>query len=475
MTAVCTNSITTDSITGMIFAAEGIRGTVTLLNGPMGCKFYHSTTSQFLMDRPPLFLPAGPGGEKVPVSYQFYDSWFFRQPQVPCTWLDGEDYIYGTADQVRDALQYLRGNLDFSLLVIVNAPGASLIGDSLEELAAEILPEQRTVVLESPGYSENFCDGYSLAVEEICRQGFLEDWKEQSIEGRYSRKPESDVMQKREAGGRRPSVNLLGLSVWQRYFEGDREELIRLLNVMGIDVNCTLAAGCSTEEIRRLPEADLNIVLFPERGRAAAELLQRELQMPYLIRERLPVGFSATEDFCREIAGRLGVSADRVLEESRQARARAFSRIRPIHEISGLPEGILFSIEGSSSEVYSYSDFLQEYLGMLPDVLAVTEGEPSAADPAPCHAGAGVSGESRSLGVPEGTAPGRTMEMTEAELVFGNANTIALLKTREKAFCGIEISNPGMGYTDLVTKTHMGIRGALFLTEQVINGLMSRL
>jgi len=31
-----------------------------------------------------------------------------------------------------------------------------------------------------------------------------------------------------------------------------------------------------------------------------------------------------------------------------------------------------------------------------------------------------------------------------------------------------------MGYTDLTVKTHMGIEGALFLTEQVLNGIMSK-
>ena len=463
MTANCTNSITPDSITGMIFAAEGIRGTVTLLNGPMGCKFYHSTTSQFLLDRPPLCLPAGPEGKKTPVGYQFYDSWFFRQPQVPCTWLDGEDYIYGTADQVKDALQYLKDSLSFSLLVIVNAPGASLIGDSLEELARDTLPGHRVVVLESPGYSENFCDGYSLAVEEICRQGFLADW-------RKVRLPERDGREKKPGTS---SVNLLGLSVWQRYYEGDLEELTRLFAAMGIRVNCALAAGCSPEEIRHLPEADLNIVLYPERGRAAAELLFRELQMPYLICPNLPVGFAGTEDFCMETAGRLGVSAEPVLEESRQARARVFSRLRPIHETSGLPEGTRFSIEGSSTEVFSYAAFLQDYLGMVPDVLAVTEGD--TAWPEGAAETAGVAAASREKSDVMKAAFQKQMTDTDAELVFGNANTIALLKTREKAFCGIEISNPGMGYTDLVPKTHLGIRGALFLAEQVINGLMSRL
>jgi len=32
-----------------------------------------------------------------------------------------------------------------------------------------------------------------------------------------------------------------------------------------------------------------------------------------------------------------------------------------------------------------------------------------------------------------------------------------------------------MGYIDLIPKTHLGIDGALFLVEQVLNGLMSRL
>ena len=63
----------------------------------------------------------------------------------------------------------------------------------------------------------------------------------------------------------------------------------------------------------------------------------------------------------------------------------------------------------------------------------------------------------------------------DAELVFGDANLISELMLANKTFCGIEISQPGMGYIDLVPKTHMGVRGALFLIEQVLNGLMSRL
>jgi hypothetical protein len=32
-----------------------------------------------------------------------------------------------------------------------------------------------------------------------------------------------------------------------------------------------------------------------------------------------------------------------------------------------------------------------------------------------------------------------------------------------------------MGYVDFVKKTHLGLQGAMFLTEQAVNGLMSRI
>ena len=88
MTKPFTKSISPDSITGMIFASEGIRNAIVLLNGPMGCKFYHSTTSGFLAKHPPLRNAAGESVEKGQVEYDILNNYFFRQSRVPCTWLD---------------------------------------------------------------------------------------------------------------------------------------------------------------------------------------------------------------------------------------------------------------------------------------------------------------------------------------------------------------------------------------------------
>lgn len=452
MTEHYLKNIMPDSITGMIFALEGVKNGIVLLNGPMGCKFYHSTTSQFLALRPSLYLPVGEGEEKVPVDYNFLNDWFFRQSRVPCTYLDGYDYVYGTREKVAEGLAYLKEHVDFDLIAIVNSPGASLIGDNLAETVRECMDGQPCVILESPGYSEDFSSGYETAVLELLRQAVKpgRDRKRQIAQDKASAK----------------SVNLLGISIWQRYWEGNLEELKRLFGLCGIEVNCCPGAGSSVEELKKLPEADLNVVIYPELGRRTAEFLKESCGTPYYLCQGPPVGFSATEQMFREICERLGKDDLPVKEDSEKARALAWIKINGVHEMSGLPEGTAFAVEESCSTVYSFAGFFMEYLGMVPDCLSII-GEK---DPF-------IMGKLQKLlsdheaGHPEE----KDIFDTRAELVFGNANTIAALKLRNQAFCGIEISQPGMGYIDVLPKTQLGIKGSLFLVEQVLNGLMSKI
>ena len=400
----------------MIFALEGMENTVVLLNGPMGCRFYHSTTSQYLSIRPVLYLPDGPGGEKAPVDYNTLNDWFFRQARVPCTYLDGYDYVYSTKEKVAAAIDYITANIDFDIICIINSPGAALIGDNLLELAREKLGNKRVVMLESSGYSSDFEKGLSEGMLALMKQVGAPLW-----EGREKKKRE------------RRSVNLLGLSIWQRYIEGDLEELRRILGLCSIDVNAVPCAGCSFEELERLPDADLNVVVYPESGLASAEYLEELLGMPFYVCESLPVGFKATERMISGICSLLGCGDEDFRRESERARGLAWYKLRETSQAFGKPKGVRFFVKGGSSAEKAYTAFLRDYLGM----------EPSEAE--------------------------------DAELVFSDANVISELMLRNKVFCGIEISLPGMGYTDLVPKTHMGVKGSLFLIEQVLNGLMSKI
>lgn len=419
MTKSCLKSISPDALTGMIFALEGMRNAIVLLNGPMGCRFYHSTTSQFITEHPRLYIPLEDGGERVPVDYTYLNDWFFRQERVPSTYLDGYDYVYGTKEKVAEALRFIARNIDFDLLAIVNSPGAALIGDNLLEIARSILGDRRSVMLESPGFSEPFERGYSEALRAVLAQVGPALWRD----GADAAPGANDVK----------SVNLLGLSIWHRYHEGDLRELRRLFGLCGIQVNACPCAGCSIEELARLPQADLNVVLYPEMGLDPARLLEELLGQPYYLCSVPPVGFDATQRMFADICELLGTSDEALVGESERARALAWYKINQVDVSSGKPKGVLFHVTGCDSQVRAYAEFLTDYLGMI------------WADP------------------------------EDAELVFSDANLISELMLKNKTFCGIEINLPGMGYIDLVPKTHLGIEGALFLVEQVLNGLMSRL
>ena len=416
MTASCTRSISPDAITGMIFAMEGMQETIVLLNGPMGCRFYHSSTSGFLMQRPLLYLPAGKGKERVPVDYNYLNDWFFRQDRVPCTYLDGYDYVYGTGEKVAEALAFIREHVDFKILAVVNSPGAALIGDDLYGIAKRAMPDRPIVYMESPGYSVTFEEGYSLAALEMLKI-LLPDKKE---------------AKDKESECRRPAVNLLGMSIWHRYCEGDVRELKRLFELCGIDVNAVLCADCSIRELTDIPKADLNVVVYPKAGLESAKYLEERYGQPYYVCDPLPVGFSSTEKVFSEICTLLGTSEGAFMEQSERARALAWNKINGIFQMYGKPKGVTFHVAASESLAKAYGIFLTDYLGM---------------EPAPFDV---------------------------AELLFSDANRISERALMPDEFCGIEIGFPGMGYTDLTVKTHMGIEGALFLIEQVLNGIMSK-
>jgi light-independent protochlorophyllide reductase subunit B len=74
--------------------------------------------------------------------------------------------------------------------------------------------------------------------------------------------------------------------------------------------------------LRRLPEADFNVVLYPELGRTAAQWLQRQHGQPFT--QCVPYGVNGTLDFMAEVCQLAGLKHD---ESSRQAWRRA-SRAR---------------------------------------------------------------------------------------------------------------------------------------------------
>ncbi len=427
--------ITPDSFSGIVFAFEGISNSVTVLNGPTGCKFFHSATADQQMIRQLSFDPLN-----------YPRSWFFGQPRVPCTYLDTGDYVYGSEEKLRELLEYIRESVACEMVAIVNSPGASLIGDDLAGIARSVLGDSVHVVcVETPGFSSDVCHGHETGALELLRQ----------------------VPPRRDLAKVPGRVNLLGMSLQQRNVMGNVGELTRLLGLAGCEVGCAVCAGCTVEELQNLASASLNVVVFPEFGLQTARYLESEYGIPYVVCEP-PIGFPAAERFVEQVCaalqdGAASVDSAPALDSIGAARARAYAFISRMHSFSGLPKGVPYAVEGCCSELCSYVEFLTGYMGMLPVSVHVL-------DPGSNEWSGHLDGLLARYGVSD--ALGADLDSCDPDLVFGSGNTIGYLRTLDLRFTGIETGLPTLGYYDVVPKTFMGAQGSLHLVEMVLNGLM---
>lgn len=441
MTENYLTSITPDSMSGLVFAFEGISKGLVLMNGPTGCKFYHSATSDNQMIRQPEFDPL-----------EYPEFWYFGQPRVPSTFLDKRDYVYGSEDKLSEVIAFLEKEIDFDLLAIVNTPGAALIGDDIERIAREASKDESKIIsIGSPGYSLPIWDGYIKAcrilIEKLAKPG------------------------EKSAG---KSVNILGLSIFHRDFAGDKEELQKSLALCEIDVNCFLCAGSSVSDIEKLPRADLNIVVDSLYGLDSAKLLSKLFDMPYIVCDGLPVGFRAMEELLHRVCEKLGSNITSYMEQSERARAKCFAHLSRVHTLTGRPKGVKFAVHGSLSQCLGYTEFLASYFGMTCDVVSIVERKDL--DDKTRNYEELAMQEARLIEILNDYGSSDALKKnifdTDAELVFADGQTIAMLRAKGKRFSGIETALPSLGYIDVIEKSHLGIGGGLLLCEQVLNGML---
>jgi nitrogenase molybdenum-iron protein alpha/beta subunit len=359
---------------------------------------------------------------------------------VPCTYLDGGDYVYGSRDKLTEALTFIRDHVGYSLLAIVNSPGAALIGDDLEGIARSVLGGQTVVAVETPGFSSDVCAGFEAGAVALL-----------------------DALHPPKRAALPRTVNLLGLSIFQKYFAGDLAEIRRLLGLCGVTVNCALCAGDPPDKARDIAAAGLNVVIRPEYGLATAEYLRARYGTPYYVCDGAPIGFAATEGMLADICALAGGDPAPGIEDSERARANAYVYISRVNSLTGLPKGVRVSVEGTYADIYGYFRFFTEYLGMLPEAAAVF-----------CPRADYGKPKWEAFLRRHGLADIHTRDMfnCQSELVFASGATISRLRNAGRKFVGVENALPGLGYLDVIPKTHLGVSGALLLVEQVLNSLL---
>ncbi len=96
-----------------------------------------------------------------------------------------------------------------------------------------------------------------------------------------------------------PSVNIIGISTLGFHNNHDCQELRKLMNDLGIEINLIIPDGASVHELKKLPQAWFNLVPYRELGLMTANYLQDNYQMPYV--DITPMGVVETARCIRKI------------------------------------------------------------------------------------------------------------------------------------------------------------------------------
>jgi light-independent protochlorophyllide reductase subunit B len=233
-----------------------------------------------------------------------------RRPPVTYTTFQARDLGGDTAQLLQTAMRDAYARFAPEAMLVGASCTAELIQDDPGGLAQALQLPIPVVPLELPSYQRKENWGASETFYRIARA---------LISSPSDRGPPASGREK----GARPVCNLLGPTALGFRHRDDLAEVTRQVVELGIDIGVVAPWNATPADIARLPQADFNIVLYPEIASTTAQWLQRSFGQPFT--RIVPIGVSATRQFIEEVAQLAGIDPAAALARSEE-RASWYSR-----------------------------------------------------------------------------------------------------------------------------------------------------
>ncbi|MDR1616388.1 MAG: hydrogenase, partial [Syntrophomonadaceae bacterium] len=199
---------------------------------------------------------------------------------TPSSNLSEKEVVFGGEERLAQQIRATIDLIDGDAFVVANGCIAGMIGDDIEAVVRGFAEEEAPVAyVNSSGFAGNTYLGYEETLKSLINQLTEEQGK---VKGR---------------------VNVFGFVPYQDIFwRGNLRKIGDLLRGIGLDVTQVIGDFSGLEGVRRLPSAELTIVVSPWVGLGPAKLLEEKYGIPYLSFPNLPVGPRDTTEFLRLVA-----------------------------------------------------------------------------------------------------------------------------------------------------------------------------
>ena len=231
-----------------------------------------------------------------------------RRPPVTYTTFQARDLGGDTAELFKTAAREAHERFKPKAMLVGASCTAELIQDDPGGLALALNLPIPVVPLELPAYQRKENWGASETFYHLLRA---------LVPSGNTRTP---------LVGRRPVCNILGPTALGFRHRDDVKEITALVRELGVDINVVAPLDACVDDLRRLGEADFNVVLYPELARTAAQWLQRQCGQPFT--QCVPYGVNGTLDFITEVRALAGLqdSGTTVADYAQASRAKWYAK-----------------------------------------------------------------------------------------------------------------------------------------------------
>jgi len=380
---------------------------------------------------------------------------------IPCTNANSEDVVFGGTKKLDKLIESTFKVLDGDIFVVLTGCTSDIIGDDVASVVKEYQDAGKPIVYaETGGFKGNNYTSHSLIVNSIIDQyvdKFYE--KREKIKGLvnvFASVPDQDP-----------------------YWEGNLEELKRILEGIGLKANVLFGAKSKgVEEWKTIPDAQFNLVVSSWPGLEIAQHLEEKYNTPYFQFPYFPVGGEQTTEFLNKVVQFTGIESKKAYVFIQSEEDRFYAHLEKMADFIlefkyGLPRKYYVALDASYA--IGLSKFLLNELGILPGKVFITDNTPEQFREAISEEFRNIS-DYRSVDVEFETDGGIVLDKIRADekksrvIILGTAWESSYAKEINADFLIVGVP---LTYKLVLNSTYVGYNGGLHIIEEIYNGVLS--
>lgn len=266
---------------------------------------------------------------------------------TPCTNMLEKDVVFGGVDRLRETIEGAIEIFEADAFFVLSGCTSGIIGDDIKSVTEEFRKKDIPVYpIETPGFLGESYRGYEIAFSAILEHIVKPAERDEKL------------------------VNLFGIMPYHDpFWEGNFEELTRILEKLGLKVNTFFTRHQGIENIKNSSAAALNIIISPWLLKSAAKEYEEKFGVPSLRWPGLPIGASDTSAFIRAVAKELGIE-----ELGEQVIAEEEGYVYSYLETAiGAMSWKQFAVVGDANTVVGVTRYLANDYSFTPIVSIITD------------------------------------------------------------------------------------------------------